>query len=65
MTERKQFFKEEVTPYQELFTKYKKFCSKVSKKEGIVMTEIAEIWRERALVDLQDRMHLLLTSYSH
>ena len=29
------------------------------------MTEIAEIWRERALVDLQDRMHLLLTSYSH
>ena len=48
MTEKKQYFKEEVTLYLELFTKHKKYCPKVTKKEGVLMTEINEIWRDRA-----------------
>ena len=63
MTEKKQFYKEEVTPYRSLFVKYKKFCNKVAKQEGVYMTEIAEVWRARTNIGWRDRLFLLLKSY--
>ena len=62
MSEKKQFFKEEVTAYTNLFNKH---SSKVQKtgKDGVSMIDAADILKTKTDIPWKDQIAILLKAY--
>lgn len=62
MSEKKQFFKEEVTAYSDIFQTMKIVIQKTG-KEGASMTAAADFLKDKTTIPWRDQFKILLKTY--
>ena len=64
MSEKKQFFKEEVQTYTDLFKQYSvKIEGRLGGKDGVPFEEAAKLLRKHTLIPFADQVLILLKAY--
>lgn len=62
MSEKKQFFKEEVTAYTSLFQQSCQYIEKTG-KDGVIILDAADLLKNKTSITWQDQFKILLKAY--